>query len=184
MNLRKRGYVDEAVMRITSAGLKPLRKGILIQKNVAYYMGASSSPKHIVVTNVTDKMIEYKAYPYYKTLRIQRDIGEDLIYEGVNTWLKTYGGSRPREAARFKKLMDGKKVKPIDPTDFQAIEIHAEVVGKHADNPEELWYDAEKYGGVGLSGNVYSILSSKGRLKLLKKDKRFKVIKVKEDRSA
>jgi len=170
----------EAIMSITDKGFEPLKSGIRIQKNTEYYMGASTSPKHIIVTDVNDRFITYMTYPYKKKLRIDRKIGEDLIIQGVRTWIKTYGSRYPKDVANFKKLLAGKKGKTVNPKDFQTVDVVAKVVGKHASDPEALWREAERYGGVGfnMKDKVFKISTTRGTLQRLKKNKNFEVVKV------
>jgi len=170
----------EAIMAITGKGLEPLKSGIRIQKNTEYYMGASSDPKHIIVTDVNDRFITYMTYPYKNKLRIDRKIGEDLIIQGVRTWIKNYGRRYPEDVANFNKLLAGKKGETVNPKDFQPVDVVAKVVGKHASDPEALWREAERYGGVGfnMKDKVFKISTTRGTLQRLKKNKNFEVVKV------
>jgi hypothetical protein len=177
---------------IGSGGMTKLKTGkILIQPNTFYYMGASSSPKRILVTKVDKDKIYYRGYPHGvgRELVVDRRIGEDLILKGIATWLKMGYQKYPwgkKEAANLKKLLAGKSVKPVNPKDY--IPVTVTVVAakgvKTGEGGKDLWYDAEHYGGVGgregPDGYEYEISMDTGVLKKLRKDKKFKVISVKK----
>lgn len=171
-----RGFV------IGSRGLQPGMTGVLLQPNTEYYLGASSSPTHIIVTSVTDEAIEYVQGPDYKRkLRMERWIAEDLIMKGTQTWIDTWGKeSYPwvRESlANLKRLLRGEKGKTVKVEDFLPIRVTVEPVGK---TPMQAWRDAERYGGVGGQTDHLIIDMRKGGLDDLKKDKLFKILKVED----
>lgn len=75
-----------------SSGMKPIGGEIRVVPKRVYYMGASSSPDSICVHMVDDDWITYSKYPHYKTLKIEKAIGENLIAKGsrtfINQWTK------------------------------------------------------------------------------------------------
>ncbi len=108
------GLVNEVRGVIGGKGLQKLKK-IAIFKDHEYYIGASSSPEHIVVTKVTDDAIHYRKSPYKKELRVERWVGEDLIAKGTATWLKSgYVKYQPERAKRLRAAMAGKKTQTMD----------------------------------------------------------------------
>lgn len=128
--------------------------GIEPPKNVAlvapgrYYMGASSSPKLVIITAVGPESITYYD-PYDGSKRtMQRWIAEDLIAKGTATWLKTYGKYHPKDAAELKKALEGKPPKKTKLKDWDRIVVH--VQAKSGDPyGETVWRAAERYGSVG-----------------------------------
>jgi hypothetical protein len=106
--------LDEARFAITGSGLKKPGR-IAVFPNHEYYIGASTSPEHIVVTKVTDDTIHYRKYPYDRELRVERWIGEDLIAQGTATWLRSgYVKYQPERAKRLRAVMAGKKTQTVD----------------------------------------------------------------------
>jgi len=202
MNLHKvNELLAETIYEIGAGGLRPIKtSGILIQPNVTYHMGASSSPHKIFVTKVDDRMIYYRSYPFYRgrEARIDRGIGTDLILQGVNTFMKSGYGKYPWGKAtirKYKSLLAGKKVKPEDLKDYQRIKVTVGP-GKGYEG-KDLWREAESHGyGVGGrrvegmtdgfpwmkndNSSVYEIEMDKKSLPGLKKDKRFKILSIKE----
>lgn len=174
--------VEARGFRITDRGLEKPRTGITIQSDTEYYLGASSSPKHIIVVSANDEWIEYVQEPdYKKKIRIERWVGEDLIMQGVETWLRTWGGeSYPwvrATKASLEAMLKGGKGKTTKVSDFYPIEVKVKPVGK---TPQKAWNDAERYGGVA-GGEDYLLIDMKqGGLDELKKDKRFEVLDVKD----
>ena len=176
--------VQSILYRIGDKGLSPAETGkILIQPNVEYYFGASSSPSHIIVTKVDNKFIYYYKYPFYKENRIEREIGEDLIINGVSFWLKSYGPDYPKEAEKFKKLMKGEKVPTVDYKDLQSVTIIVKISDPKKTD-KDLWEEAAKYGGVGFNrkDNVFEINTRRNAVEEIKKNKNFEFVKVEEDR--
>lgn len=168
----------EAVYSIEEGGLRKLeRRNITLEPGAVYALGASSSPSLIIITKADDNFISYRSYPYKKDMRIERVIGEDLIAKGTETWLKTYGKYHPEFARSMKSGLKGGKVTRYKLSDFERVTAYAEPVGG---SDSELWRDAEQYGNVSFNtaDNVFEIETDGFRLKELRKDKNFKVVKV------
>lgn len=191
------GLLGEEMFSITGGGLVPLQNKIMIQPNVQYHMGASSSPSKIFVTKVTKDAIHYLNYPYYKQQerRMQLGIAQDMISRGVSTFLKSGYVKYPwgkKLAKRYRDLMAGKKVKPEKLSDFDRIRVFVSPGEGYA--KQDLWRDAEQYGSVAgrrIDGKtdgfhwakddysmLYVIETIKKDLAAIKKDKRFKIEKV------
>jgi len=175
----------EAVFAIEPGGLRRLGAGKLqLRPGTECFMGASSSPDHIVVVKADDKWIEYTSYllGYKKTRRIQRSIGEDLISQGCQNWLKTARYNKVL-ISKVKDLLAGKKVKPVKVEDFQPVIIVAEPTTKkdfgEGGPPMSLWRRAEQYGNVGwLRTGQFEIQGQRNVVKSIKKDKEFRVVSV------
>lgn len=194
-----RNLVEEGdIFAITSGGLEQIKTGrILIQPNTFYYMGASSSPQEILVTKVGGGKITYRNYPYKQDVSIDERIGEHLIYQGVMTFLKSGYVNYPwgkERAEGFRKLLQMKKISQVDPKDWTRISVT--VLPGSGYEGKDMWYEAEKYGSVGGTRlpdgepgflfakseqfSSYQIEMFRGGLNRLKKDKRFRIVSVKE----
>lgn len=188
------GMTDDGELTLT-----PLKKGIFLQPNTIYYMGSSSSPDMVVVTDVSETHIEYYHSPYTEKLRIERDIGEDLLIEGCTTWMKNYErdvgkwGWVAKRHASLRELLAGKPSDEIVKLhDFQYTKVEVAVAkGNEFNNKTDFWHELENYGSVtGITPHNYPsnlpcdtrlmryhVTLTNGSLEELKKDKRFKVIR-------
>ena len=182
--------VREIMYSIGAGGMTALETGVIhLEKNSCYYMGASSSPDKIIVTKVDDNWIEY-VKPIdnnSKKMKIERAIGESLILDGSNTWLKTYGRFKENKkiADTLQKNLDGKKGPnngKVPPSEFDRYVLT--VKGTKGSNDV---YGAAKQWGVigdwnGKSGEEAEaeIEVYKTYIPQIKKDKQFKVTKQKK----
>lgn len=184
--------LEEAMYTIGSHGLeKPEGENVSILKDRIYYLGASSSPTMIIVTRVKPDRFWYKSYPFNESERvIETWIGKDLIARGSRTHLKTYGKyMSAKEKKSLESLLKGGKGTPVNIKDYEHIQVELGKGKGYED--KDLWRAAEEYGNVGgttgPSGDdkltapdyVYTVFSMERRgLEKLKRDKRFKVLKV------
>jgi len=150
-----------------------------------YWLGASSSPDHIVVTAVDSKWITFMRYPYQSAQKIEYDIGKSLIDQGSRTHLATYGKHMsPADKSSLDDLLRGGKGREVDPGDFKRTKVTVKFVGKPEDDPrgdKDGWYAAEHYGGVGGfklpdGSEALEIETDVAGFKAIQKDKLFKVI--------
>jgi len=181
--------IDESMLSerfvIGSQGLQKPKSGVTLQANCEYYLGASSSPSHIIVTKVGDEYIEYVQGPTYKEKRrMERWIAEDLIIKGTETWLDQWG-KQPypwvKEAVKnFRAVLSGGKGKTVKPEDFY--QVRATVAAADGSDVFKLWRDAERYGGVGGKNDKSALIIDmrQGDIDDLKKDKKFKVLDVQD----
>ena len=152
-------------------------------------MGASSSPDKIIVTKVDDNWIEY-VKPIdnnSKKMKIERAIGESLILDGSNTWLKTYGRFKENKktADTLQKNLDGKKGPnngKVPPSEFDRYVLT--VKGTKGSN--DVYGAAKQWGVIG-HWNGKSGEEAEAELEVyktyipqIKKDKQFKVTKQKK----
>lgn len=162
--------------RIGPGGLEKPSKGITLQPDTVYWMGASSSPSMIIVTKVTDDSIEYMD-PYNKQKRkIQRWIGEDLIMQGSKTWLSSYARYQPEMAKSIRSMLNGGPGKKEKMRDWDRVRITV----RAKDPSQDLWRVAEQYGNVaGIDDDdgvmLYEIEGFRGSVEKVKKDNRFTV---------
>lgn len=185
--------IDESMIAeggfvIGARGMEKPRSGVTLQVNCEYYLGASHTPRHIILTKVGDEYIEYVEEGDYKaTRRMERWIAEDLIMKGTQTWIDQWG-KMPypwvKEKLRsLRSVMAGGKGTPVKVEDFHR--IRASVEAADGSDVFKLWRDAERYGGVGghheEDGRKTLIIDMrKVDLDDLKKDKKFKVLDVQD----
>jgi hypothetical protein len=156
-----------------------------------YALGASTSPKLVYVTQVTDDHIRYKVYPFSgREIVIERWIGEDLIRRGSHAYLKHVGphGDTELQAAVRESLAGGGG-------DYDAKKWERWVVTAVATTPRrspdrrgresDPWYWAEQYGGVAgretPSGYEYLIDTTLAGYERLKKDSRFRIVSARRE---
>jgi hypothetical protein len=167
---------------IEDTGLRKLEKGLItIQPNTIYFMGASSSPDMIIVTDADDDFITYTKYPHYKSQRIQRVIGEDLIKQGTETWLNSgYPEYQPELADSLKRMLAGEEGDTVNPADYQRVKMIAKPAEGH--EGEDLWYEAEQYGSVGMNTQTgeYTIVGQRSNARKLEENDKFEVISVED----
>lgn len=198
LSVRKgKARVAGPMYSIGPGGLSPTQgKEMKLKPGIIAWLGASSSPDQIIITKIDDKMITFRRYPYSKDQRIDRRIGEDLIAKGTKTWLQHYGSHWPDEAKRAKDLLAGKDVKPVNVAKYikakEPIKVLVRPIegadyskGNHPARGNDPWYILEQFGNVGglqskesPTGEDYEVDTDRERLEELKKDKRFKIIKV------
>lgn len=169
---------------VGASGLEKPSK-IAIFPNSIYFLGASSTPDHILVTKVDDKWIYYMRTYNLVSTRIERWIGEDLINKGTNTWLKTYGSHFPSLAKSLNANLNGKKgsengkAKPKDYEKWDAIVVPAK---EDKSSRNDYWRDLEAYGSVGqlVKTGEFTLTTTYKDLQDLKKDKKFKIVSSKK----
>ncbi len=181
--------VDRVVKRaggyvIGPRGLEKPNPKITLQDGAAYYLGASSSPQFVILTDVSDKMVKYKSYPFDGSeLRMERWIAADLLDKGTRTALKTYGSHMdPDLKHAMESLPRGGKGRKENMHDYKRVTVTVEPT--EAYQGKDMWYAAEEYGGV--AGGVdddesvtqYHITTNNKSVEQLRNDRRFKVIKV------
>lgn len=171
-------------MVIGPGGLeKPKGSGLTLQEGAAYWLGASSSPQMVILTDVTDKMVSYKRYPFTgPAQKLERWIASDLLARGTAQHLKQYGSHMDPELKRsLESLLRGGKGRKEDPDDYRPVTIT--LAPADAQAGKDLWYAAEEYGGVGgeeqPDGTMhYLVDTQKKNVDQAKSDPRFKVLKV------
>ena len=184
--------LNEGGFVIGAHGLEKPKTGILIQPDHEYFMGASSSPSHIVVTGVAGDMITYRQYPYTKDLRVQKWIGTDLIMTGTQTWLKSGRGAHHPELERsLQNLMAGKPSNmTVHAEDFRPIEVQVKPKSPTM-TVDKLWYEVERtpphYSSRSSmklpdGSEVLEIGAQYGDLAALKADHRFHFVKFEFDK--
>lgn len=180
------GVLDENRFVIGAGGLEEPGGGkIAILPNRMYFMGASSAPDHIFVTKADEEQIEYLKHPFEgKPLRVQTWIGRDLINKGSTRALAAYGHRMTKdERSSLQDLLNGGKGRPTKLSDIQYVYAKVEPAKGYED--QDLWYEAERYGNVGgfadkTTGKTvaYEIHLQRNQVPELKRNKKFKVVKV------
>lgn len=172
---------ESSVFRIGPGGLRPLDDKMTLQKNTVYFLGASSSPDMVIVTDFNDRIIKYRRYPYEKDITITRDIGLDLLAQGSRTWLNRGSGKyHPELAKSLKSMLKGGPGKKVNLKDYERWTVL--VQGK--DPKKDYWRQAEWYGNVGglnpYGIPLYEIHTDYKRLKELEKDSDFIILERKK----
>ena len=161
---------------IEPGGVRQLKEErITLQPNTLYWIGVSGSPRMIIVTKVTNDMIEYMNPYSRKKIRMERWIAADMIAQGSEKWLSRSGRQFPEHAKSIRSMLSGGKGKIEKLRDWDRIEI---TVSPTVEG--DLWRDAERYGNVtGLEGpdgrSWYQIEGFRGDLESIKKDRKFKI---------
>jgi hypothetical protein len=176
-------------MVIGPKGLQqPGGKSLTLQEGAAYWMGASTSPKMVIVTDVTDDRVKFKSYPFTGGAQtLERWIAADLFAKGSETHLKQYGAYMDPDLKRsLESLLRGGKGRKEDMDDYRPVTMT--LAPADDQKGEDLWYAAEEYGGVGGQtqddGTMYYMVDTEKRnVEKAKNDRRFKVVKV-ENRSS
>lgn len=166
--------------RIGPEGLEKPSK-MHMQPNTIYYMGASGSPDMVIVTKVDDKTITFKKYPFNKEQRIDRWIGEDLIFRGCKTFLKgPYAKHRPEVARSIASMLAGKPGKKVNPKDYEQVTVQLDLDPSVDFN---AGYTFVKNWGV-LTGtpedsdkDYWQVQMERGEVSDLKKDRRVKKVR-------
>lgn len=126
----------------------------------AYYLGASSSPKRILVTRTTLERFWYKVFPYQDNeIAIERDIGCDLIEQGTRTRLagiEALGDPSDERLELLRGVLVGGPGTPDEPERWIPMtatvrlrpgrDAAADFAHERAHDP---WYALERYGSVG-----------------------------------
>lgn len=163
-------------------GLEPPKSLITLQEGAAYYLGASSSPTFVVLTDVSGDRVKYKKYPFTGSEQVmEKWIAADLLTKGTQTYLKMYGKYVPEDMRRsMESLLRGGKGKKEDLDDYKPVTIHLQNAEEL--KGQDLWRAAEEYGNVaGLEtddGMEYVVEAEQRQVEEVKKDPRFKVLKV------
>ncbi len=168
--------------------VKPQGAGITLEEGVGYYLGASTSPKFIVLTHVGDDKVKYKIHPFQGAdIGIERWIAADLIASGSKTALQMYGAHmNPDMRSSLESVLKGGHGKKLHLADYKPVTMTV------TNSPEsagvDLWRAAEEYGGVAgkeVDGAYHYIIDGYAKeAEALKNDRRFKVISVKPRKGA
>jgi hypothetical protein len=175
-------------------GLTPMRSTIALHPKRVYFLNLRMGPELVITTQVTDKIVTYLQPPSRKEKRMERAIFADFAQRGTAAYLAhskeladkygIKGGAHLR--ASLADLLAGGKGLPADPRDYEKVTAYvvpvpgADFSGEHGG---DAWYAAERYGnvvGADVDGQQGYEISYMDRVTLfdLKKDKRFKVVRV------
>lgn len=163
---------------------KPVGATVTLQEGCAYYLGASSSPQFVILTNVTDDMVAYETHPFNgKKHVMERWIAADLIERGTNQGLKLYGNrlEPSLKQSMVSLLRGGKGTRREDLGDYRPVTIRAVASDRYIG--QDLWRAAEEYGNVAGEddegiGTIYVIETTKRWSEKMKNDQRFKILKI------
>ncbi len=180
-----------AARRVPQRGVIDFGRGIVapegahitLQKGCPYYLGASSMPDFVILTDVDDDRVSYEKSPFKgNKIRIERWIAADLIAKGTKRGLETYGDvMSPDLKASMVSCLKGGKGRPVDIEDYRPVTVDAIPSEKY--KGQDLWRAAEEYGNVGGRYDkedemTYEIDTNRLRAEKMKNDSRFQVLKV------
>jgi hypothetical protein len=151
---------------------------IRIQPNHEYWLGASSSPTHIIVTKVDDDWIYFRyAYnPLKGERRENRLIGTDLIATGTSTWVKSGYAKYYPELARALKLLLAGKPSPLKTDWHDYIDIDVAVGPSTPDDEGDFYGVGKAYGVISNDPDgSYFVRLPRNRLEDLKAEPGIKV---------
>lgn len=181
-NIKKllKTLVKEEIFSIMGGSLQELNN-VRLLPNSEYYMGASTSPMHIVVTKVDEKWIYYRtdSSEYKKDLNIELPIGKDLIYKGTKTYLNRYMNYLDAKTKKtFENNLKGKlgpnngKMKPEL---FQNVMVKIETI-----EDVDTYGIADSYGGIRdyVGGTTATSYVERRMIPLMKNDKRIKSVTI------
>ncbi len=162
---------------------KPGGTELTLQEGAAYWIGHSSSPQMVVVTDVTDKLVKYKRYPFTGAAQsMERWIFADMAAKGSAQYLRSYGAHMDPELKRsLESLLKGGKGRKENMDDYRPVTMTLAPADSQGSN--DLWYAAEEYGGVGGEhqddGTMHYVVDTQQKsVEKAKNDPRFKVLKV------
>jgi len=171
------------IYSIGSGGLKPCKK-LSLHENIECYMGDSDSPKHIVITRVTEDRVYFtQRYSDYREERFEsRPIIDDLIKNGTTTWLEGYGPKHfPELAESLKRLLDGGEPDKVDPKDFEF--VTAAMAPAEGDE-HAVWRAAKSYGvmhGYNEDEGYFSVRCSRQVVEDIREDEQFTDVRIIKD---
>jgi hypothetical protein len=178
-----RSTEDLTMIAITGLGLAKMQSQ-KIEAGHTYYIGASDSPKFVLVLSVEETKIRVVC-PHGETMRsyaISRREAEDLAARGGKVWADRLAyamrSSDPfLEGIKVHAAAHGAPAKPRD-FDIYAVSLRP-VSGKWDSNAN--WRAAEEYGNVGgcIATELLDVTRVRGsELARLMVDERFTVVKV------
>lgn len=193
--------LTEAGMYSLRKGLTPVKSTIALHPKRIYFIGASSSPNMVITTQVTDDMVTYLQPPSRKEIRAEAKIFAYLAQKGTETYLARHKEMEDRLGiktqgahlrASLADLLAGGKGMPVDPRDYEkvtALVVPVPGADFSGERNGDAWYAAEGYGNVGgldVEGQKGYEISCMDRATLLdlKKDKRFRIVKVTDETHA
>lgn len=180
MKLSNITHVNEQKMSI-GGGLSALET-ILLVPNSVYFIGASTSPDHIVVTKVSDDEVDYVTTHNMKKARLDFDIASDLIARGTKTWIDSYKSNFPKLAKSLSNNLAGKKGSEngkAKAADYIKYEVKVRSMQKEpvTGRNNDPWYELEQYGSVGMMDDgTYTVSTTAKELRDIKKNKNFTVL--------
>ena len=153
---------------IGASGLRPLAgHNIYIGVGSQYYIGASSSPKHVVITHLVGDNVYYRNSPYTTDIQCPRDIFCDLAECGCKTWLSFYGKLDHPLAGTIRNVLAGQAVEAVNPIDLQRVFALVRPISPMSDAWHE--FEAKFAGAIGgdisaESDGVFEVWCDRGAL--------------------
>ena len=143
------------IYTITGSGLKPLRTSkINLVVGAEMFIGASSCPDHAVVTKVTDRIVNYRTYPYKKDTVCDKRIFLDMAEQGTRTQIKSYQNYIQssyadsetveyfkEQISKLERTLEGDNGETANPEDLQPVMILIKPVTSF----EDAWAELESH---------------------------------------
>lgn len=127
---------------ISSNGLRPVCS-IRLQKGVRYFMGASTSPREVVVVRFDGRTVTTMDVYSREEAVTHRAAAEHLLATGCQTAMAKFGTNFPGETVRLLALLEGEDVEPEDLRDWDRVRITV-----RSTDGSDRWRDAEEFGSV------------------------------------
>ncbi len=107
---------------IAASGLRPVGgQKLYITVGAQCFLGASSSPRHVVITRLTSDAVYYRQSPYKTDIYSRLDSFRDLAERGCKTWLATRGEYDIPLVHLIRQVLNGEQVNPVNPEDLQRV---------------------------------------------------------------
>ena len=162
-----------------------------IGANQRYFMGAGTDPLLTIVTQVGDDKIKYYQYPWKKEQVIKKDIGQELMKKGCETWLAKNSDSTEEDLKKsIEAVLAGKPGEKVTLEDYQFANIQVRYTGSEKGD-EAPWQELEqKYnvnvGGVLANKQTYNVRLTNRSLQKFEdelrqaepEERKFKIVKI------
>jgi len=139
----KKSEVKAILEGMWVGGMQTDHDDILLEEGNIYYLGASSSPTRIVVTDVSpDRVTYYSADTDFRKPHTDRkNIIKDLIIKGTETYLNgPLSKYHPELASDLEDLLNMRSVRMgVEPRDLQRVDVKVSV----PEGIDDPWRDFE-----------------------------------------
>lgn len=180
-------------------GLVPVKSTIALHPKRVYFLDGPRGNSLVITTQVTDKLVTYVQPPSRKEIRLETPIFGKLAQKGTELYLARHKEMEDRLGIKMQgahlrasmaDLLAGGKGMAADPRDYEKVTAYVVPVPGadfSGERSGDAWYAAEGYGNVGgtdVDGQKGYEISYMDRATLLdlKKDKRFKIVRVVDEK--
>ena len=136
---------------IGASGPRPIGgHNIYIGTGAQYYVGASSSPSHVVITRLTSYAVYYRQSPYETDIYSSLDSFRDLAERGCKTWLASHAKYDTPLVHTIRKVLDGQAPEPVNAEDLQRVFA---IIRPTAELPD-AWHQFEEQFSELIGGDI------------------------------